>query len=177
VPQAATGARPRANRTRGELSLLHRRHDEPGGGLDPDEAVAHRLNAGQALGGDEAIFVGIIHDITGRKEAEIALCESELRWRSIVDTVPDAIIVIDAHGAVESFSPAAERLFGYPAAEVLGRNVNMLMPSPYREAHDGYLTRYMRTGKRRIIGIGRIVVGRRKDGETCPIEPVLFSKA
>ena len=96
--------------------------------------------------------------------------ESELRWRSIVDTVPDAIILIDAQGTVQSFSPAAERLFGYAADEVIGHNVKMLMPSPYRDAHDGYLARYARTGERRIIGIGRIVVGRRKDGETFPME-------
>lgn len=128
------------------------------------------LSVGEARDGDEPIFVGIIRDITERKAAEIALRESELRWRSIVDTIPDAIIVIDAKGRVESFSQAAERLFGYRAAEVVGRNVKMLMPAPYREAHDGYLGRYMRTGERRIIGIGRIVVGQRKDGETFPMQ-------
>jgi two-component system sensor kinase FixL len=128
------------------------------------------LSVGEARDGDEPIFVGIIRDITERKAAETALRESELRWRSIVDTVPDAIIVIDAIGNVESFSPAAERLFGYAAEEVAGRNVKMLMPSPYRGAHDGYLARYMRTGERRIIGIGRIVVGQRKDGETFPMQ-------
>jgi two-component system sensor kinase FixL len=128
------------------------------------------LSVGEARDSGEPIFVGIIRDITERKTAEIALRESELRWRSIVDTVPDAIVVIDAHGTVESFSPAAERLFGYAANEVTGHNVKMLMPSPYREAHDGYLARYMRTSERRIIGIGRIVVGRRKDGETFPME-------
>jgi len=128
------------------------------------------LSVGEARDGDEPIFVGIIRDITERKAAEIALRESELRWRSIVDTVPDAIIVIDARGNVESFSPAAERLFGYAVEEVIGRNVKMLMPSPYREAHDGYLGRYARTGERSIIGIGRIVVGQRKNGETFPME-------
>ena len=128
------------------------------------------LSVGEAQDGDEPIFVGIIRDITERKAAEAALRESELRWRSIVDTVPDAIIVIDAAGTVESFSPAAERLFGYGAHEVLGHNVKMLMPQPYRDAHDGYLARYMRTGERRIIGIGRIVVGQRKNGETFPME-------
>ena len=128
------------------------------------------LSVGEARAEDEPIFVGIIRDITERKVAEIALRESELRWRSIVDTVPDAIIVIDAAGIVESFSPAAERLFGYTAAEVIGHNVKMLMPQPYRDAHDGYLARYGRTGERRIIGIGRIVVGQRKNGETFPME-------
>lgn len=128
------------------------------------------LSVGEAHDGDEPIFVGIIRDITERKAAELALRESELRWRSIVDTVPDAMIVIDAAGTVASFSPAAERLFGYTSDEVVGRNVSMLMPQPYRDQHDGYLARYMRTGERRIIGIGRIVVGQRKGGETFPME-------
>ena len=128
------------------------------------------LSVGEARDGSAPIFVGIIRDITERKAAELALRESELRWRSIVNTVPDAIIVIDAAGVVESFSPAAERLFGYTASEAIGHNVKMLMPQPYRDQHDGYLARYMRTGERRIIGIGRIVVGQRKNGETFPME-------
>ena len=90
--------------------------------------------------------------------------------QSILDTVPDAMIVIDEHGRIHSFSMAAERLFGYAAADVLGSNVNILMPTPYRENHDDYLRRYLRTGERRIIGVGRVVVGERKDGSTFPIE-------
>jgi two-component system, LuxR family, sensor kinase FixL len=105
-----------------------------------------------------------------RVDTERALRLSEARLRSVLETVPDAIIVIDQRGTVESFSPAAERLFGYEAAQVVGRNVNMLMPSPYREQHDGYLDHYMRTGERRIIGIGRVVVGQRADGSTFPME-------
>ncbi len=72
----------------------------------------------------------------------------EAHLQSILDTVPDAMIVIDERGIMQSFSTAAERLFGYTAAEVIGKNVKMLMPSPYREEHDGYLERYMRTGER-----------------------------
>jgi len=96
--------------------------------------------------------------------------ESELQLRSILDTVPDGIIVIDERGAVQSFSPAAERLFGYTAGEVIGQNVRILMPAPYGAVHDAYLQRYLTTGERRIIGIGRVVVGQRKGGETFPME-------
>jgi len=94
----------------------------------------------------------------------------EAHLRSILKTVPDAMIVIDEAGRMESFSKTAERLFGYRASEVLGSNIRMLMPSPYRENHDGYLERYLRTGERRIIGIGRVVVGERRDGSTFPME-------
>ena len=118
----------------------------------------------------ETIFVGIIRDISERKAADLALRERESRLRSILDTLPDAIVVINESGAIQSFSPAAERLFDYTEAEIVGRNVSMLMPSPYREGHDGYLQRYRTTGERRIIGIGRVVVGLRKNGETFPME-------
>ena len=90
--------------------------------------------------------------------------------RSLLDTVPDAMVVIDTAGRIEHFSRAAERQFGWSEAELLGRNVSLLMPSPYREQHDGYLRRYQETGERRIIGIGRVVVGLRKDGSTFPME-------
>jgi two-component system sensor kinase FixL len=94
----------------------------------------------------------------------------EAHLQSILDTVPDAMIVIDERGIMQSFSAAAERLFGYSPAELIGKNVRMLMPSPYRENHDGYLERYLRTGEKRIIGIGRVVVGERRDGSTFPME-------
>ena len=97
----------------------------------------------------------------------------EAHLQSILDTVPDAMIVIDERGLIQSFSSAAERQFGWAAAEVIGTNVSVLMPAPYRTAHDGYLDRYITTGERRIIGIGRVVVGARKDGTTfrwsCPL--------
>ena len=94
----------------------------------------------------------------------------EAHLQSILDSIPDAMIVIDEHGAMQSFSSAAERLFGLKAAEVVGKNVKMLMPAPYREGHDAYIERYKRTNERRIIGIGRVVVGRRADGSTFPME-------
>jgi two-component system sensor kinase FixL len=98
------------------------------------------------------------------------LLAREAHLQSILDTIPDAMIVIDERGTIQSFSAAAERLFNYKPADVIGKNVKMLMPSPYRENHDGYLARYLQTGERRIIGIGRAVVGERKDGSTFPIE-------
>ena len=108
-----------------------------------------------------------------RTDAAVATADAssrEAHLSSILDTVPDAMIVIDEGGTMQSFSSAAERLFGYTAAEALGRNIKILMPSPYRENHDGYLRRYLTTGERRIIGVGRVVVGERKDGSTFPIE-------
>ncbi|MDO8801614.1 MAG: PAS domain S-box protein [Phenylobacterium sp.] len=103
-------------------------------------------------------------------DALIHLGEREAHLRSILDTVPDAMVVIDEHGIMQSFSATAERLFGWRAEEVIGRNVSILMPQPYRDAHDSYLSRYLTTGERRIIGIGRVVVGERKDGSTFPME-------
>jgi two-component system sensor kinase FixL len=94
----------------------------------------------------------------------------EAHLKSILDTVPDAMIVIDERGAIQSFSAAAERLFGHNSEDVLGKNIKIMMPSPYRESHDGYLDRYLRTEDRHIIGIGRVVVGERKDGSTFPME-------
>ena len=98
------------------------------------------------------------------------LLAREAHLKSILETIPDAMVVIDPRGDIRSFSSAAERLFDRKAEEVIGRNVSMLMPSPYRENHDGYLERYLRTGERRIIGVGRVVVGERKDGSTFPME-------
>ncbi|KAF0098281.1 MAG: two-component system LuxR family sensor kinase FixL [Rhodospirillaceae bacterium] len=99
----------------------------------------------------------------------LALEAAEARLRSILQTVPDAMVIIDEQGRIESLSTTAERLFGYEADEACGRNVSLLMPSPYREQHDAYIGRYLETGERRIIGIGRIVVGQRKDGTTFPM--------
>lgn len=101
---------------------------------------------------------------------ESMLRASEAHVRSILDTVPDATVVIDDKGIVTSFSAAAVRQFGYDKEEAVGRNVNLLMPEPYHREHDGYIHRYLATGEKRIIGIDRVVVGRRKDGSTFPMK-------
>jgi two-component system sensor kinase FixL len=103
-------------------------------------------------------------------ESTRAALAREAHVQSILETVPDAMVVIDIRGIMHSFSAAASRLFGYSSDDVIGKNVSMLMPSPYREQHDGYLERYLTTGERRIIGIGRVVVGERRDGTTFPME-------
>ena len=94
----------------------------------------------------------------------------EAHLRSILETIPDAMIVIDERGLILSFSAAAEEMFGYSESEVLGENVSMLMPSPDRERHDSYLAGYMTTGERKIIGIGRVTTARHRDGSTFPID-------
>lgn len=96
--------------------------------------------------------------------------ESAAHLRSILATVPDAMVVIDEEGRILSFSAAAETMFGFSESEVLGENVSLLMPSPDREKHDSYLDRYRRTGERRIIGIGRVTTARHRNGRTFPIE-------
>ncbi|OOZ40561.1 hypothetical protein BOW53_07210 [Solemya pervernicosa gill symbiont] len=90
--------------------------------------------------------------------------------RAVLETVVDGIITIDTKGAVQTFNPAAEKIFGYPAEEVIGNNINMLMPEPFHSAHDGYLENYLTSGEKKIIGIGREVTGQRKDGSAFPME-------
>jgi two-component system sensor kinase FixL len=108
-------------------------------------------------------------DITEQKRAEEAHRASEAKWRAVVDTAVDGIVLIDARGGIEAFNPGAERMFGYTEQELLGHNVNVLMPEPYHGEHDGYMHRYLDTGRRKIIGIGREVVGRRKNGDNFPL--------
>ena len=121
-------------------------------------------SAGQVVGAS-----AIARDITERKRVEQALRGSDARWRAIIDSAVDGIVVIDAHGTVEAFNRAAEQLFGYAAHEVISHNVHMLMPAPYHDEHDGYISRYLATGVQKIIGIGREVTGLRKDGSTFPL--------
>jgi two-component system sensor kinase FixL len=111
----------------------------------------------------------IARDLTARNRTESALQTSERRWQAVVDSAVDGIIVIDASGRIEAFNRAAERLFGYSEQEMIGRNVSVLMPAPHRDEHDGYIARYLATGTKKIIGIGREVTALRRDGTTFPV--------
>ncbi|MEH6663440.1 MAG: PAS domain S-box protein [Brevundimonas sp.] len=130
------------------------------------------LNSANTLDAVLFLIIGPIIAQTGHvnltRRRQAAARQAQLQ--SILDTVPEAMIVIDDKGVIQSFSATAERLFGWRAAEVEGRNVKVLMPSPYREDHDAFMERYRTTGERRIIGIGRIVVAQRRDGSTFPME-------
>jgi len=128
------------------------------------------LSVGEARQDGESIFVGIIRDITERKLAEQALRETAARLRTVTETAVDGVILIDARGVVLMFNPACEKLFGYSADIVIGENVKMLMPQPYRHEHDRYITNYRDTRDPKIIGIGREVIGLRKDGSTFPMD-------
>jgi PAS domain S-box-containing protein len=130
-----------------------------------DSAAPIRRSGGELFG-----VVLVFRDFTARRRAELRLRQASDQFRSVVDHVVDGIISIDESGKVLSFNPAAEKIFGYASEEVVGRNVAMLMPSPYRDEHDGYLASYRRTLQPKVIGIGREVEGRRKDGTTFPME-------
>jgi PAS domain S-box-containing protein len=128
------------------------------------------LSVGEAKHDGESIFVGTIHDLSEREHAARVIIDALASIKALVDTVVDGVIMIDAQGIVQTFNPACEKLFGYRANEVIGRNVKMLMPVPYRNEHDRYLENFHRTGEKKIIGIGREVTGQRKDGTTFPMD-------
>lgn len=124
---------------------------------------------GEAKQDADSIFIGIIRDLTEQKRTEKGLREAAERLRAVVDTAVDGVILIDAAGSILMFNPACEKLFGYAAGEVTGQNVKLLMPPPFYEEHDQYLANYHRTGEPKIIGSGREVLGRRRDGTTFPM--------
>lgn len=143
------------------------------------KAISQTLSTEEVLIVSVFVLIGMSFSVIGERfkaarnnavSVTKDLREREAHLKSILDTVPDAMIVIDTEGMIHSFSRTAERLFGYSPAEVVGKNIKILMPSPHRENHDGYIRRYLATGERRIIGIGRVVVGERKDGSTFPME-------
>jgi PAS domain S-box-containing protein len=154
--------------TTGDAKIIGKGREVTGRRRDGTVFPLH-LSVGEMTIGGQRKFTGMLHDLTERARLAGELGSSEARWKAIIDSAVDGIIVIDAHGRVEAFNPAAERLFGYAAPEVLGRNVDMLMPSPYHEEHDIYLARYLATGRAKIIGHGREVQGLRKDGTTFPL--------
>lgn len=135
------------------------------GSVFPMELGVNEMNVGGVR-----FFVGTIRDISGRKQAEQGLIAETNRLQAVLQTVVDGIITIDQSGLIHSFNPAAERIFGYSPDEVIGKNVNILMPEPYHSHHDGYLSHHLNTGEKKVIGVGREVAAKRKDGSVFPIE-------
>jgi PAS domain S-box-containing protein len=154
--------------TTGAAKIIGVGREVTGRRRDGTEFPLH-LSVGEMAVTGECKFTGMLHDLSERVRLEARLRGSEARWRAVIDSAVDGIIVIDARGRIEAFNPAAERLFGYAEADVVGKNVNMLMPSPYHGEHDTYLARYLTTGTQKIIGLGREVSGLRRDGTTFPL--------
>jgi two-component system, LuxR family, sensor kinase FixL len=136
---------------------------------DVDQYIVESLYDEQRLDVRLAFAEKVARNKEGQFLIEQKLRESEARARSILNTTVDAIITIDDRGTIRTFNRAAEKLFKYDASEVIGKNVKVLMPQPYRREHDDYMHNYHSTGHRKIIGIGRDVTGKRKDGSTFPM--------
>lgn len=138
--------------------------------LAPDRTVTI---SGTVLPDPDSIVrevVMVLSDTTERRAAELAVRESELRLRTVMDSVLEGIITIDANGTVRSINSAAQKMFGYAEPEIVGQNVRVLMPEPHASRHDTYVGSYLKTGEKRIIGVGRQVEGRRRDGSTFPMD-------
>ena len=169
-PEEVAAGKPDADldeaRAKGALSEICWLVRKDGSEFLADATLTPLREAGGTLRG----FVRVLRDVTEVHAANRSVQRSERHLRSILETVPDAMVVIDERGLILSFSAAAEKSFGYQADEVIGRNVRLLMPSPDSERHDSYLDNYLRTGERKIIGIGRVVTGLRKDGSIFPME-------
>src|SRR5690606_1684890 len=139
----------------------------------PDgERVILSVNGTRLESGDEEglCFVLSISDITTMVSTKRALNDRSKQMRAVVDNILDAIVTIDAYGHIESFNPAAERIFAYSASEVLGKNVSMLMPEPHRSHHDEYIANYLKTHQAKVIGASRELEGRRSNGNIFPME-------
>ena len=154
--------------------------DDPGRGVQSYEAVriargARPIDVRLTLApirNKDGVVIGttvVARDIGDRLKLNETLRTTEARWRAVIDSAVDAIVVIDARGTIETFNPAAERMFGYSEQEAVGRNVNQLMPAPYHEEHDRYVEHYLATGEQKIIGVGREVTGLKRDGTTFPV--------
>ncbi len=143
-----------------DCDLIHRNGDR------------HRVSWSHDLlrdaAGDPRLLICTGVDVSLESSARAEAEERQARLRAILESAVDAIVTINDEGVIESLNPATERLFGYPAGEMIGHNVSLLMPEPQRSAHDGYIRRYLETGERRVIGTGREVQARRKDGSTFP---------
>jgi len=127
------------------------------------------LAVSEVFEGSRRLFTGTIRDISARREAEAVIREDHDRLREIFDSAIDGIVVIDEAGKVLEVNRAVERIFGYPPAELLDENVRLLMPPPFRDEHDSYIDKYLETGKKRVIGVGREVRGLRRNGKTFPL--------
>ncbi len=134
------------------------------GALFPLELSVSEMNVD-----GERMFTGIVRDISEIAEHKSLLSDQVSRIQAIIETVIDGIITIDENGIVDSFNPAAEKIFGYSEQEVIGQNIKMLMPDPYHQEHDSYLSNYKRSGIKKVIGSGREVLGQRKDGSVFPL--------
>jgi PAS domain S-box-containing protein len=186
-----TGQRPEELRGRGWLRALH--PDDIGPTLmawrkarDGRRAIGaeyrvrtqdgqwlwHRIRGVRVTGdsGEAEEWYGVVANIHDRKIAEAALAASEVRMRALVNTAPDAIVVMDVQGVVRSFNQGAERIFGHAAADVIGQRISMLMPAPDAERHDGYIAHYLHTGERHVIGTVTKIIGLREDGSLVPLE-------
>lgn len=128
------------------------------------------LAVGHGNSPEGRFFIGVIRDVTERKRTERLIEERKAELAAIIETAVDGIIIIDSAGTIREYNPACERMFGFLRADAIGNNINMLMPSPYYDGHDVYLRNYQATRKRKIIGIGRQLTGRRKNGATFPLE-------
>jgi len=137
------------------------------GRLTRAELIKLVVRLQRKAGGNE---VQLVKHTSERRKAEAALRESSERLRAILETAVEGIITIDERGSIESFNRSAEKIFGYTAREAVGQNVKLLMPAPFRQAHDGYIENYRDSGHAKIIGIGREVVGQRKDGTVFPMD-------